>query len=589
MGIYGALSTAVTGLKAQSFALENISGNIANSQTTGYKRIETSFVDLIPDAAPLQQNAGSVLAQARATNDVQGDVAASATPTNMAINGSGFFVVAQKSGQSDGNATFSGATYYSRRGDFAVDKSGFLVNGAGYYLEGLPIDAASGNVSGSVPSVIKLTNSFLPALQTTKIGYQLNLPQLPTDAAYVSGTLGSELLKPGSFLPAPPATTPATLAGSTTTAAGNAATTVMPASSSITINVGGTPTVFDFYDGSLPGGYTGANNGIDVQSGQTVGNALATIQGVLTGAGGTAPTGTVAVVSGKVNITLGSDLSSTLSVSSDTTTLGLPTTTASATGPAATGPVNVIPAIDGDNFLAQSTAGGAITVYSPNGSPVNVQMRWAKTDSAATGGADTWNLYYLSDSAATGAQTMWTKAGGDYTFGADGALAPAITSTTVNNLTVNGVNMGNIVLDHGTNGVTQFADTNGTASVTTLTQNGYPAGSYTSVAVNANGRIVASYSNGRQIEIAQVVTANFNAADSLKRLDGGAFEETSESGGPIISANGSNISGSSLEASNTDISTEFTKLIVTQQAYAAGTKIVTTADSMLQQALNMIR
>ena len=47
MGIYGALSTAVTGLRAQSFALENISGNIANSQTTGFKRIDTDFVDMI--------------------------------------------------------------------------------------------------------------------------------------------------------------------------------------------------------------------------------------------------------------------------------------------------------------------------------------------------------------------------------------------------------------------------------------------------------------------------------------------------------------------------------------------------------------
>ena len=52
MGIYGAMATAVTGLRAQSFALEHISGNIANSQTIGYKRIETDFVDLIPDAPP---------------------------------------------------------------------------------------------------------------------------------------------------------------------------------------------------------------------------------------------------------------------------------------------------------------------------------------------------------------------------------------------------------------------------------------------------------------------------------------------------------------------------------------------------------
>ena len=86
----------------------------------------------------------------------------------------------------------------------------------------------------------------------------------------------------------------------------------------------------------------------------------------------------------------------------------------------------------------------------------------------------------------------------------------------------------------------------------------------------------------------QVVTANFNAVNQLKRMDGGLFAATSESGEPILD-NGGGVIGSSLEASNTDISEEFTKLIVTQQAYAAGTKIVSTADEMLQQALNMVR
>ena len=66
--------------------------------------------------------------------------------------------------------------------------------------------------------------------------------------------------------------------------------------------------------------------------------------------------------------------------------------------------------------------------------------------------------------------------------------------------------------------------------------------------------------------------------------DGGSrFEELD------IGLTDGGVIGSSTESSNNDISTEFTKLIVTQQAYAAGTKIVTTADDMLQQALNMLR
>ena len=70
-------------------------------------------------------------------------------------------------------------------------------------------------------------------------------------------------------------------------------------------------------------------------------------------------------------------------------------------------------------------------------------------------------------------------------------------------------------------------------------------------------------------------------------MDGGVFAATSESGEPLLDTDG--VIGSAVEASNTDISEEFTQLIVTQQAYAAGTRIVSAADQMLQESLNMIR
>src|SRR5437868_7607981 len=101
MGIFGALTTAVTGMRAQSFALENVSGNIANSQTTAFKRIDTSFEDLIPDDSPTRQVAGSVVANSRSTNTVQGDLQASSVGTFMAINGDGFFVVQKPSSFAD--------------------------------------------------------------------------------------------------------------------------------------------------------------------------------------------------------------------------------------------------------------------------------------------------------------------------------------------------------------------------------------------------------------------------------------------------------------------------------------------------------
>src|SRR5918994_2126153 len=91
MGIFGALTTAVTGMRAQAFALENVSGNIANSQTTAFKRVDTSFVDLIGDSTPSKQLAGNVTANSRSTNTVQGDIQTATISTFMAINGDGYF------------------------------------------------------------------------------------------------------------------------------------------------------------------------------------------------------------------------------------------------------------------------------------------------------------------------------------------------------------------------------------------------------------------------------------------------------------------------------------------------------------------
>ena len=81
---------------------------------------------------------------------------------------------------------------------------------------------------------------------------------------------------------------------------------------------------------------------------------------------------------------------------------------------------------------------------------------------------------------------------------------------------------------------------------------------------------------------------DFNGANFLKRVDGGAFEVTDESGPALYGASG-RIVGSSLEGSNTDIADEFTKLIVTQQAYSANTRVITTSNQMVQDLLNMLR
>src|SRR4051812_14787861 len=199
MGIFGALTTAVGGLRSQSYALENVSGNIANSQTTAFKRVDTSFLDLIPQTATTQQLAGGVTTQSRSTNSVQGDVQTASVATFMAINGAGFFSVQKPGTFTDGVPVFDGVDRYTRRGDFQLDKSGYLVNGAGYYLEGVPIDPTTGNPSGSSPQVLKFQNDFLPAQQTSKIDYRANLAAYPLTSHHDTSVPGSELLAPASF------------------------------------------------------------------------------------------------------------------------------------------------------------------------------------------------------------------------------------------------------------------------------------------------------------------------------------------------------------------------------------------------------
>jgi len=568
MGIFGALTTAVSGLRAQSYALENISGNIANSQTTAFKRTDTSFTDLIPDNVPSRQVAGAVISQSRATNTIQGDIQSASNATYMALNGDGYFVVATANGTADGLPIFSGTDMYTRRGDFEIDKDGYLVNGAGYYLKLLPIDRATGNVSGSVPEVMPLTNDILPARATTVIQYRGNLPMNPSsgllnplDYAVDPRTAGlaTPFVEPG-----------ATMAnGADLTNGGAGGAGYVTNNNILTLQVnGGTAVSFTISNGG------GANDYNDLTSLMNAINSSADLEGI-----------TASIVGGNQLVISSDAPNNTLTVSGTAATaLGL-----ASAAPGVLGTTGYVQANESAIFEAQSIAGDAVTIYNAQGTPVKVQLRWAKVDSAVSGGQDTWNLFYKSDNNATGTEPMWTNVGQNFTFGPDSLLNPPFATTMINNLTVDGVNVGNVTLSHGSTGLTQYDDDNvNSANIITLNQDGYRAGEVVRVQISDGGRITAFYSNGQMADIAEIPTVFFNADNMLKRLDGGAFAATYESGPPIPGAPGQ-IVGSSLEGSNTDIADEFTKLIVTQQAYSANTRIVSTADEMLQEALNMVR
>jgi flagellar hook protein FlgE len=441
-----------------------------------------------------------------------------------------------------------------------------------------------------VPGVIKLSNAFLPARKTESINYQANLPQLPKTSAYRANVPNSELLRAADYDP----TATFTAAQSVSNAPWATAIGDLDGDT-LTISVGGTPYTYHFQNGGALPTNNASNMYIDISAAPTdtpagVVAAINTHMQGRTGAGGSA-----VALDGTGNLTVNMPANSGVSLVVNATdgggtSLGFTTTQPTSSVPQGT-PVDFIPASYNTLFESNSIYGGAITVYAENGAPAAVTLRWAKVNSpqATSGAADTWHLYYMSDSNAAGGETKWTRVNETFQFAANGSLSsPTDGATTLTGLSINGIAVGDVEMRYD-NGMSQFADVNGTANVSTINQDGYAAGQFVSVAINDSGRVVATYSNGERIDMAQVVTAEFNAINKLKRHDGGVFSATSESGEALLDISGSGIIGGALEASNTDISDEFTKLIVTQQAYAAGTRIVSTADEMLQEALNMVR
>ncbi|MGL5138262.1 MAG: flagellar hook protein FlgE, partial [Beijerinckiaceae bacterium] len=450
MGIFGAMTTAVSGMKAQSYAMENISGNIANSRTTGFKRVDTSFVDLVQEAPRRREIAGSVSGYAQATNTIQGDLTSTGVGTNIAINGEGFFAVQARTGLAGGVPVFNGSDVYTRRGDFDQDASGYLVNGAGYYLKGIPLDPITQDVIGSQSSVIKINGDNLPALATTQLEYRANLPPRPATNNYDATVPGSELL--------------------------------------------------------------------------------------------VAPFNAAAIA-------------------------------ASAEG----------------GFLDQTITGGATSVYNASGARVDVQMRWGKTVSAPP----TWHAYYLTDSNATGATTKWAQIPGTFVFSNTAPTTGQLVSSPAApvTFTVDGTATDPITFSTGgLLGMTQFAqgavNEGGNVNVNALQQNGYPSGELVSVSVGEGGRLQGNYNNGQVVGLFQLSVAQFSNPNGLKRSDGGVFEQTIDSGPPVTEDIGRAIVGGSLENSNTDIADEFSKMIVTQQAYSANTRVISTSSDMLREAIN---
>ncbi|MBL8542832.1 MAG: flagellar hook protein FlgE [Hyphomonadaceae bacterium] len=232
----------------------------------------------------------------------------------------------------------------------------------------------------------------------------------------------------------------------------------------------------------------------------------------------------------------------------------------------------------------------SLEVFDSLGAPRTIAFGFLKT------GPNTWQVeaYARPNTNITGgAGTGGLLATGSLNFNADGTVN-SVTGTIGSTFTIpwaasTGAAPQDIDLDL-TTGMTQFAKSFG---VTSVTADGVPPGDLVGLILEGDGFLTAQFSNGRARALYQVPLATFLNPNGLAPDQGGAFRTTLESG--LYNINSSNAGGAgrivsgALEASNVDLAAEFTNLITTQRAYSAASRIITTADQMLEELLQIKR
>ena len=176
MGISAIMRTSASGMEAQSNRLGTVADNIANVNTTGYKRADTEFSSFIPTRATNEYVSGSVTTHIRNAISEQGVFSATTSVTDLAINGDGFFVVSDT----------DGTPFLTRAGSFVKSGEGELVNGAGYYLMGFAL--ADGNpdvVANGIGGLERVTISDL-ALQAVPSTEGVFATNVPADAPIIA-------------------------------------------------------------------------------------------------------------------------------------------------------------------------------------------------------------------------------------------------------------------------------------------------------------------------------------------------------------------------------------------------------------------
>jgi flagellar hook protein FlgE len=558
MSINSAMLAGVSGLLANSSALAAISDNIANVNTVGYKRTSANFSSMVTSQGKASTySAGGVSATTHQFISQQGLTQSTSSNLDLSISGSGFFVTTTKPEDLSATDTRS----FTRAGSFQLDNLGYLKNDAGLYLQGWLADPVTGMITTDPSDLTRLSSINVgtvggTAEKTTRAAINANL----RSEQAVSAAASAKVTKTG-VAETPSGTADYAVTYSPTGVGNQYAVSVSRAGTVISTGVASYDPTTAALTGYVPDGSSTAVTSLTT-GGQTV--QLSDL-GMSTKAD--------AVANGAYDPASNSmsdyALDPTKGVKPD---FEIQVPVSDSKGGQRTVTLSLIKGPGPNEWFAELRAKPGDLDNNANGLIASGKVTFT-TDGklASTGGlfgttSPTSISIGASDPTATGTAPRW----------ADGL----------------GIDSQDIQIDlaNAAGGLTQF---NSQSVVQSVNTNGTAFGNLTNIEVDSQGYVSAIFDNGVTRRIAQVAIATFSNPDGLKAVSGNAYRVTNESGGYNLKTPGDGGSGSidpsTLEASTVDLSTEFTGLITTQRAYSACSKIITTADDMLQELLSIKR
>ncbi|HTV04994.1 MAG TPA: flagellar hook protein FlgE [Acidobacteriaceae bacterium] len=257
----------------------------------------------------------------------------------------------------------------------------------------------------------------------------------------------------------------------------------------------------------------------------------------------------------------------------------------SAQQPAATQNLSVTANLDSAAAVGTQVS-GQVELYDSLGQSYDANVTFTNT------GTNTWSY---SVSLPAGAASGEANTTGALTFDSNGNLTSPATNLSGISFTGLADGASNLTFNwnlYGSNNqptITQFATTSNVAS---YDQDGYASGQYDGFTVDSSGLISAQFSNGETAPVGQIALANVVNPEGLSVQGGNLYQTTLTSGAASIGVAGTGglgtIQDAALEASNVNISNEFSNLIIAQQAYEASSKAITTFDTVSQDTINMI-